>query len=56
MSRSIVRWENGREEVFDAYCRIGYSSFVKAGLKRGKVYENDKEVFINEDGFVEQKT
>jgi len=40
----VVVWESGRTETFVPYDSYGMSSFIRQGLKRGKVFVNDKEV------------
>lgn len=44
-----AKWEDGRREDFPPYCGYGRSSFIKAGLQRGKVTYGGREVVWNEE-------
>lgn len=53
---SIVRHEDGTEERFAPYANIGYTSFIKKGLSKGKVIVTDHtideyEVTIDNRGY-----
>ena len=52
MDRWTVKWKTGREKTFVPYDSLGYTSFVKQGLKLGRVTVNDRPVTVNSQGYV----
>ena len=51
MTEWIVKWEDGKTQKYVPYDSYGMTSFIKQGLKKGKVTVNDKEVYITEEGY-----
>jgi len=51
MTKWIVKWEDGKTQQYVPHDSYGMTSFIKQGLKKGKVTVNDKEVYITEEGY-----